>query len=168
MSDPDDVCGAECVDGTPCQNPAESCSIPSHSDPDAENPDGRPSKFDTEREQAVIEAAQQGKSKAGCARAAGVGEATLQRWLDAHDEFRSAFARARAKGESELIDGGLYNPDVDSSFAKFMLASSFDYKKTERVEADVDQTTTHELGDDERDLALEAIRELQTREADNA
>ncbi len=51
--------------------------------------------------------------------------------------------------------------------AKFLLASSYDYKKTERreVEADVDQTTTHELGEDEKEMALETIRELQERES---
>jgi hypothetical protein len=115
----------------------------------------------------VLEAAETGMSKAGCARAAGVDKASLLRYLDAHEDFRTAFERARARGESELIHGGLRDEDVDTSMAKFLLASSFDYKKTERreVEADVDQTTTHELGEDEMEIALEAIRELQERES---
>ncbi|RKS83302.1 hypothetical protein BDK61_2645 [Haloarcula quadrata] len=33
------------------------------------------------------------------------------------------------------------------------------------VQADVNQTTEHQLGDDERELALETIRELQERDA---
>ncbi|QRY26371.1 MULTISPECIES: hypothetical protein [Halobacterium] len=34
------------------------------------------------------------------------------------------------------------------------------------INADVDQTTTHELGDDERDLAVETLRELQEAESE--
>ena len=35
----------------------------------------------------------------------------------------------------------------------------------ERLEADIDQTTEHELGESEKDLALETIRHLQERES---
>jgi len=82
----------------------------------------------------ILEAAEDGLSKRGCARAAGVSHSQLQRYLDAHEDFRSSFAQARARGETELIRGGLHDEDVDSSMAKFMLASSFDYKKTEKRE----------------------------------
>jgi len=115
----------------------------------------------------ILEAAETGMSIRGCARAAGVSLSQLQRYLDAHPDFRVSFERARARGESELIRGGLRDDEVDTSMAKFLLASSYDYKKTERreVEADVDQTTTHELGEDEKEMALETIRELQERES---
>jgi len=129
---------------------------------------GRDFTIDESDHEDILEAARLGKSERGCARAAGVSSwAQLDRYLDAHDDFRSSFERARARGESELIDGGLRDDDVDTSMAKFLLASSFDYKKTEKreVEADVDQTTTHELGEDEKEIALEAIREMQERES---
>ena len=165
---PEDICGAETADGTPCQHPAtndNSCWIDSHGGDTAV---GRDFRIGPDDHEDILEAAREGKSERGCARAAGVSSwAQLDRYLDAHPDFRSSFERARARGESELIEGGLRDDDVDSSMAKFLLASSFDYKKTERreVEADVDQTTTHELGEDEQEIALEAIRELQERES---
>lgn len=82
----------------------------------------------------ILGAASMGKSKRGCARAAGVSLSQLQRYLEAHEDFRVSFERARARGESQLIEGGLRDDDVDSSFAKFLLASSFEYKKTEKKE----------------------------------
>lgn len=136
----DDKCGAECADGSPCEHPAGSCPVPSHSNEDAEN-HGRPSAFTYRRAHRAIETARDGLSKAGCARAAGVGEATLKRWLDGDKwlgatHFRSAFRRARNQGETQLVQEGLYDEDVDSSMAKFLLASSFDYKKTEKKEVE--------------------------------
>jgi len=140
----DDICGAECADDTPCEHPAGSCPVASHSDDDAENGQGRPSKFTDDRAQDAIEAAREGLSKAGCERAAGVGDGTLTNWLEADPtftdvdgeerQFLRAFRRARRVGESSLVEGGLYDDDVDSSMAKFLLASSFDYKKTEQRE----------------------------------
>jgi len=82
----------------------------------------------------ILEAAETGMSIRGCARAAGVSLSQLQRYLDAHSDFRVSFERARAQGESELIRGGLRDDDVDTSMAKFLLASSYDYKKTEKRE----------------------------------
>lgn len=134
----DEICGAECADGTPCEHPAGSCPVPSHSDDDVENPQGRDFSIDESDHETILEAASMGKSKAGCARAAGVSHTELRRYLEAHDGFRSAFERARARGEAELIEGGLRDEDVDSSFAKFLLASSFDYTKTEKREVDAD------------------------------
>lgn len=168
----DKTCGAPTTTDSPCQNPAGEdgfCWIPSHgADGDVENPQGRDFAIDEADHEDILEAARQGKSERGCARAAGVTSwAQLDRYLDANPGFRSGFERARAQGESELIEGGLRDEDVDSSMAKFMLASSFDYTKTERreVKADVDRTTTHQLGEEEKELALETIRELQERES---
>lgn len=166
----DGICGAECADGTPCEHPAGSCPVPSHgAEDDVENPQGRDFTIDESDHGDILEAARMGKSERGCARAAGVSSwAQLDRYLDAHPDFRSSFERARARGESELIHGGLRDDGVDTSMAKFLLASSYEYKKTERREvgAEVDQTTTHELGTEERELALQTIRELQERESE--
>lgn len=169
----DDVCGHPTADGGECANPAtegDSCWIDAHG---GSTSVGRDSKFSDERARDVIHAAKQGKSKAGCARAAGIGEATLARWLEADHtfvdadgqqrDFRSALRRARADGETVLIQGGLRDENVDSSMAKFLLATSFDYQKTERheVEADVAHSGRidgeHTLGEKERAALREAF-----------
>lgn len=140
----DDTCGWPTDAGHACTHPPTEdngrCWL--HADDDREI--GRPSKFDGERARAAIQAARQSKSKAGCARAAEIDKSTLEYWIqenptfetDAGDtvEFSNAFARARRDGETVLIQGGLRNNDVDTSMAKFLLATSFDYVKTERTE----------------------------------
>jgi hypothetical protein len=151
-----DTCGAECVDGSACQHPADNCPIPSHSDPDADNPQGQPSKFTDERAQEALHAAGElGKSKRGCGRDAGVSRTTIDVWLDTNPTFEGpdgnkydffdAFVRARGDGETYYIkEGRDPDGDVDSSFAKFMLASSYKYKETEKTElehsGEVDRT----------------------------
>jgi hypothetical protein len=136
----EELCGASTTSEQPCQNPAGedgSCWIPSHgadADDDVENPQGRDFALDESDHEDVLDAAETGMSLRGCARAAGVSHSQLRRYLDAHPDFRSSFERARAKGESELIRGGLRDDEVDTSMAKFLLASSFDYKKTEKKE----------------------------------
>lgn len=135
-------CNATKNNGEGCSYPAKyddgKCGIHTEETEDTD-PGGRPSKYSEERATQAIEAAEEGKSKSGCARAAGVPQSTLQDWLNADymyegDQFPVAFARARAKGETKLLSGGLYDPDVDSSMAKFLLASSFDYVKAEKRE----------------------------------
>jgi hypothetical protein len=159
----DDVCGhpTEGGDGPPCQNPPGEngrCYIPAHNGDDADPPGGRNWALDESDHDDILEAARMGASKAGCARAAGVGEATLQRYLDAHDAFRSAFTRARAQGERELITGPLYNsdddddPDMDGQHARFLLSTSFEYTKTEKKEVE-------HSGDDENPLSVTVKRE---------
>jgi hypothetical protein len=158
----DDVCGAECVDGSACQHPAESCPVPAHDDAEDNPNHGRPTKYTEERAQEAIDAAMNGLSKAGCARAAGVSHSTLADWLDAGhsvngEDFRTAFARARAQGEKQLATRGLYDDDTDPSMAKFLLSTSFDYVKTERQEVEhagegggpVEYSVTYEVVDDD-------------------
>jgi len=135
----DDICGAPCDDDTPCQHPAGSCPVASHSDADAENNQGRDFAIDESNHDDILEAAREGLSESGCARAAGVSWQALDRYLDAYDEFRSAFTRARAQGEQRIVREGL-NGDVETSMAKFLLSSSFDYVKAEKREVDA----THE------------------------
>lgn len=127
-----ELCGGECADGSSCQNYADTCPW----DHGGDNQNGRDSLFNDETRTACIDAAKEGKSKAGCARAAGVDESTLRGWLSTDEDFFRAFTRARAKGESKLIEHGMYSPDVDASMAKFLLASSFDYVKTSKQEVE--------------------------------
>ena len=178
----EDVCGAPTTGDKPCQNPVtegNSCWIESHGgDVDGH---GRPSAFTDELARTAVAAAEKGKSESGVEREVGVGERTIfgpDGWVDqeltfvdedgTERDFSRALRRARARGEDEWIDEGR-GDDGDSSFAKFMLSTSYGYIKTEKreVEANVEQTTTHELGDEERDLALETIRQLQASDAVN-
>lgn len=140
----DEQCGEIKNSGEPCENPVKyadgKCGI--HSDINGDT-QGRPTKFNDERAQLAIEAAREGKSVGGCERAAGVGEGTVRKWLDQDHTFEDgdglvssffrAFAQARAEGESRCLDNAR-SADGNASFEKFMLASSFDYKKTEKQE----------------------------------
>ena len=138
----DDTCGWPTTTDGECQNPAGedgTCWIPSHGDADAENPHGREFTIAESDHETLLESARAGMSKAGCARSVGVDEKSLQRYVDAHPDFRRAFTQARAEGERKLIEGPLYEtpdgePDMDGQHARFLLSSSFDYVKTERQE----------------------------------
>jgi hypothetical protein len=156
----DDICGAPTAgDGEPCQNPAtdgDSCWLAEHGGDAADS--GRPSKLE-EYEDDILEAARQGLTYEGIARVAGIGVRTLHEWREEFEQFSQSLERARGIAERELIQ------DVD---AEFVLERSYGYVRTERreIEADVDQTTTHELGDDEKEMALETLRELQEAESE--
>lgn len=130
----DDICGAECADGTPCEHPAGSCPVDSHDGGKADDAaaGGRPSKFTEDRTEDILEAARRGATVEGCARAAGIGESTLYEWLDRYPEFSEAFNRARAEGERELLE------DVIEDDPKFILERSFGYTKTEKRELEHD------------------------------
>jgi len=147
----DDICGAETssTEG-PCQHPAGSCPVLSHNSDDVdEDPQGRPSAFTDERARAAIEAAELGKSERGCERDAGVAHGTLANWKEKNPTFTgpdgeeygffSAFERARGDGETYYItEGRDPDGDVDPSFAKFMLSSSYGYQKSEKRQVDMD------------------------------
>jgi hypothetical protein len=124
--------------------------VPSHADPDAENPHGRPSEFTDDLARAAIDAAETGKSESGVEREVGVGERTIfgpDGWVNqdltfvgadgTERDFSRALRRARARGEDEWIDEGR-GENGDSSFAKFMLSTSYGYVKTEKREVDMD------------------------------
>lgn len=134
---------------------------------------GRPDKFTDDRVKDAIEAAKDGFSKAGCARAAGVVPSTLNNWLNANPdygdgEFLEAFTRARHQGEKQLVteplytedaDGPTNRPEMDGQHARFLLSTSFDYKKTEKQEVEhsggLDNTT--ELGEESTKAIREAL-----------
>jgi len=126
---PDDVCGAECADGTPCQHPAGSCPVASHSDSDEVNAQGRPSEFDDTLGFRAIHAAKSGMSVRGCARAIGVPHRTLKDWTESDfkftlfgvtGRFSHAFRRARAHGERKLVEEPLYDDDMDGQMTTWM------------------------------------------------
>ena len=143
------ICGYETAAGTPCELPAskpdDRCHH--HTEVEAERQrEGRPTKFTDERARQAIEAAELGKSIAGCGRDAGVDGETVASWRDDPNlqfegpdgntyDFFGAFRRARGDGETYYItEGRDPDGDVEPSFAKFMLASSYKYKKTEKQE----------------------------------
>jgi hypothetical protein len=130
----EDICGAECVDGSACQHPAGSCPVPSHSDPDADNY-GRPSKFPAVRDD-LLKAADSFKNMEQVANAGGLqSKKTLYNYLDEHPDFLHAFKRARADAADRLIQRGLDpKDDIDMSFVRFLLERSFKFVKTERQE----------------------------------
>jgi len=133
----DEVCGAETTDGGECQNRAGEngrCWIPSHNDPDAENPHGAPSQLDEYREE-ILQYAREGLSIKTCAEAAGVDESTMYRWMDRNENFRKSFKRARSEGARLLAVQGLAEDSgKDTSMAKFLLERSHGYTKTEKKE----------------------------------
>lgn len=141
----DDICGAECHDGSKCQHPAgwgtESDIGPCKThDPTADvDVGGREFTLSEDDHKDLLDAARVGKSLRGCARSVGVSHNELRRYLDAHDSFRTNFARARGEGERKLIEEGLRDADTDSSMVRFLLARSFDYVKTERREHRVEE-----------------------------
>jgi len=137
MSDDVEICGhpTQGGDGPPCQNaPSRDdgrCHLHTDDDPVSV---GRHFAIEESDHEDILDAARLGMSKAGCARAAGVDKASLLRYLDAHEQFRMAYARARAEGEQRLARDGLMSDEVDTSMAKFLLSTSFDYVKTEKRE----------------------------------
>lgn len=134
-----DICGAECVDGTPCEHPAGSCPVPSHSDPDAENPHGRPKAFDDEwRRDALYRAAGMGMHLYHQAGFAQVSENTVRRALccvetprepalttDDPCDFCKGYVRAHSEGALETLE----NCDDE-----FIASATYGYSKTEERE----------------------------------
>ena len=137
---------------------------------------GRPAGFTDDLARRAIEAARKGKSESGIEREVGVGDRTIfgdGGWLDQdltyvtddgqRRDFSRVLRRARGDGEDQWIEEGR-SEDGDSSFAKFMLSTSYDYVKTEKreidadVDADVDTTydvtaefVTYSAEDDDTD-----------------
>ena len=139
----DDVCGhpTEGGDGPPCELPASKSDgrCHHHTETDERANGGREWTIDESDHEDILTAAREGFSKAGCARAVGVDEKTLRRYVDAHDDFRRDFMRARHRGERTLLKGPLVDREgepesIDGQHARFLLSTSFDYQKTEKKE----------------------------------
>lgn len=119
----------------------------------------KPTKLD-ELEQKAIESARVPQTKTGVARDLGVPRQRLHEWVTNYPEFAEKFRKARGQaeralilatmGDRSLLDKLLSTADkdieVDTQFAKFLLARSFDYRETQEIEhsgeADLGGTTT--------------------------
>jgi len=134
----EDTCGAECVDGSECQHPAGSCPVPSHSDSDADDPQGRPSDFTNETKEAIYAAVGSGLKVGHIANAAGISPDTLRRWTCCIDDlgdgivttndpcdFCEGYARAHADGAREVLE---------ECRPEFRASASFGYNETQRQE----------------------------------
>lgn len=98
---------------------------------------GRPSKLE-DHEDDILTGARQGMTLEGCARLAGVDEATLHRWKNEYEEFRKSLKRARAQGELQHLQ------TVNDAGSRFLLERSFGYVKTEKREVDASHDHDHE------------------------
>jgi transposase-like protein len=104
---PDDICGAECTDGSPCENPADSCPWHCADDPPET---GRPTKLSYERQEQIAQTLESGVAFKAACEAAGISEATGHRWLRLGEdeeegefsEFRQRITRARGVGKYDL------------------------------------------------------------------
>jgi transposase-like protein len=154
MSDDDtELCGWETQEGEPCQNAVSgddgTCYLPSHGDPDAEDPVGRDSLLPDRRAE-ILEAAERGLTLEGIARTAGVGVSTLRDWRNNREGFAAELRRARARGEAEL---------VDEASPEFILERSYDYVKKEEVELSGDVGLGDALSEEEKEMLDEAFDE---------
>ena len=170
----DETCGhpTDNGEGDPCQNPVtegDSCWIDSHG---GSTRVGREKDLDDDKQEAIYAAVGSGLKADHVAAAAGISRRTLNRWVCCVDDIRKCtlstddpcdfcqgYAQAHAEGARSVLD---------ECRPEFRASASYGYSKTERreIDADVDQTTTHELGDDEKSKALETLRQLQEAESE--
>ena len=139
MTDTDEICGYEgTTTGEPCRHPADSCPVPSHSDEDAENPQGRPNAITEEKRESLYNAVGMGMEVWRQAALIGVSERTLQRTAccletlreprfttDKPCDFCRGYARAHTEGAMET---------VGNCSAEYRAAATFGIVKTERRE----------------------------------
>lgn len=88
------------------------------------NTRGRPCELEDHIDD-IMSAAEQGLSKEGIARVAGVGYSTLREWENKFDDFAAELKRHRSVGERRLIDGA--DPE-------FILERSYGYTKEQEIE----------------------------------
>lgn len=128
MTEQEEICGAPTQEGNKCQNPGrESCPWHNEQGERTEKSPGRKSKFDDVKKD-LLQAAKNGTTKEGCARAAGIDKSTLYTWLDERPEFSDEFRRARAKGEEKLVK------KVLDRKPEFILERSYGYTKKQEIE----------------------------------
>jgi len=120
----DDICGAECTDGTPCQNDAGSC--PWHGDNTPET--GRPSKLTEGRQENIAVMLEDGHSIGAAARSNGITVKTFFNWMEKgeqHDGGPYAEFFDRIKNALPWSDGE-YNHSEHCSRVKSKLYSGAD------------------------------------------
>lgn len=129
------ICGAETLKGGKCQNPAQSCPWHNENGERTQKSPGRKKKLPQIKNK-LLEAAEKGTTKEGCARYAGIHESTLYDYLNENPEFEQEFKRARAKGEQKLME------KVTEKNPRFVLERSYDYTKSK---ADTEVNVNNQL-----------------------
>lgn len=142
-------------------------------------PDKSPTEYSyVERRAEILQLIEQqghphGFNKTELGRRYGVSQQQISKDFDRLKEYYNDRIGVNAKSETELayrkiIQGHLDNGDLEKarkaldSWNNWLFSIGAQDKAPDKL--DVDQTSTHELGDDERDLALETIRQLQDEE----
>jgi hypothetical protein len=158
--------------GKPCSNYMDTCRFHDHTlgelKPADERPDnGAPLKLvsDDKNERKAIEGAKDGLRIRDIAALLSTTQPTLSNAINrgkaVHDipdselsdkeirfkSFFNRFKRAWGVGTERLVQGALYDDDIDTQAATFMLERSRDFIKTERRE--VDANITNDRDDDE-------------------
>lgn len=101
---------------------------------------GRPSKYKPEFCAQVIELGKEGKSVAQIAAAFEVDKASIYRWEEEHEDFRTAFARAKALSQTWWEDKAQQNLSDKNFNAQLWLksvASRFREDYTERQQTEL-------------------------------
>lgn len=160
MSDDDtDNCGWPTNDGDACLNPAGEdgrCWIPTHGDPNAENPAGRPKALTDDKKEVLFNAVRLGLHVRHQAAVAGVHPDTLRRAaccletlrdprITAEEpcEFCERYAQAHGEGAMNVLE---------DTKPEFRASASFGYTKTEAREVsgpDGGPIQTEEVSDEE-------------------
>lgn len=125
-----------------------------------------PYKFNEDREEDILDAARNGASIRGCARAGRIDKRTLGRWLDAGKEeteagresvlatFYEKFRAARSEGEQELLKA------TAQKDPRFILATSFDYVKKSEVALEHSGNLMDGVSETELEQAREKLGDL--------
>ena len=103
-------------------------------------PVGRPSKYKPEFCQQIIELGKQGKSIAQMAAHFDVDKASIFRWMDESEDFRTALARAKAHSQTWWENKAQENMDNRNFNAQLWLksvASRFRDDYTERTQTEI-------------------------------
>jgi hypothetical protein len=168
----DDICGYEdTTTGHPCQHSAGSCPIPSHSNDDLKNPQGRNHALTPDRHQIVVETIRNIEPLTSAAERASVDRETIDNWYkegqrqarlppDERDERHAFFedcADARADAKAELLSK-MEQADSDWRMVAWKLEhlyeSEFYLPIKKKVQQQLDASHEH-TGEDGGPLELE-------------
>lgn len=117
---------------------------------------GRPSAYDPKKHpDLVLEEGAKGHSESQMAKACGVARSTMREWAEKHDEFRSAFTRAKTLAQSwweEQAQLNVDNKNFNSNLFRISTQARFkeDYTQTTKQEV---TTKTQDAPTDARSVA---------------
>lgn len=109
----------------------------------SDNGPGRPSKYNEERHERMVEAAKRGATMEGVARAGGIHISTLYEWMDEYPELNEDITRARSQAEMEALE------DVADNRPDWLLERSFNYTKKQEIEHSAENVELNIVLDDE-------------------